>query len=172
VGEHRVAPLIGSLVFFIIAPGTVAGWMPYWLTAWQMQPPLFGVRGLRPIGVVLGAAGVVLLVDCFLRFALEGRGTPAPVAPTEALVASGPYRHVRNPMYIAVLTIIAGQALLLGSRALAAYAGAVWLLFHIFVIVYEEPTLRRRYGASYEAYRAHVDRWWPRIRPWRGSPGA
>ena len=124
------------------------------------------------VGVVLAMAGTGLLVDCFARFALEGRGTPAPVAPTETLVASGSYQYVRNPIYTAVLLIITGQALFFGSRALVAYAGVLWLAFHAFVIAYEEPTLRRRYGASYHVYSAHVGRWRPRITPWHGSEAA
>ena len=109
------------------------------------------------------------LLDCFARFALEGRGTPAPVEQTEVLVASGLYRFVRNPMYVCVLIIVSGQALLLGQAWLFAYAG-VWLVaFHLFVVLYEEPQLRRRFGGSYEAYCRHVRRWWPRLTPWRRS---
>ena len=165
----RVAPLLGSLVFFVIAPGTVAGLVPYALTKWRVQPPLLGSSAVRVVGVILAAVGVASLVDCFARFAIEGRGTPAPVAPPETLVVSGLYRQVRNPMYVAVLAIVVGQALLLGSVTLLAYAGALWLLFHGFVVLYEEPNLRRRFGPSYAAYRANVGRWWPRITPWRGS---
>jgi protein-S-isoprenylcysteine O-methyltransferase Ste14 len=157
------------LVFFVIAPGTIAGWVPYVLSKWRIQPPLLGVSGGRVVGGVLAAVGVAILVECFWRFASEGRGTPAPVAPPERLVVSGVYRHVRNPMYVAVLAVIEGQALLFGSVILLGYAGVVWLLFHGFVLLYEEPTLRRKFGPSYDVYRANVRRWWPRIRPWRGS---
>jgi protein-S-isoprenylcysteine O-methyltransferase Ste14 len=166
VSGSRVRAVLGSLVFFIIAPATVAGWIPYWLSRWRVQPPLLGVPGERFVGGVLVGLGIAGLVECFGRFALEGRGTPAPVAPTRSLVVSGLYRHVRNPMYVAVVSVILGQALLLGSRVLLLYAGVVWLLFHAFVRVYEEPTLRRQFGASYEAYRANVRRWWPRLTPW------
>jgi protein-S-isoprenylcysteine O-methyltransferase Ste14 len=166
----RVGSLLGSLVFFVIAPGTVAGWIPYVLSKWQIQSPLLGVSGGQVVGGVLAAVGVSILVECFWRFASEGRGTPAPIAPTEGLVVSGLYRHVRNPMYLAVLAIIAGQALLFGSVILLGYAGVVWLLVHGFVLLYEEPTLRRKFGPSYDTYRANVRRWWPRIRPWRARP--
>lgn len=165
----RIASIVGSAIFFTIAPGTIAGVVPYWLTGWRVQPPFLGVIAFRAVGAILAAAGLALLVNCFVRFALEGHGTPAPIAPTETLVVSGPYRHVRNPMYVAVVSIVAGQALILGSGGLAVYAGATWLVFHLFVLAYEEPALRRRYGASYDAYRVHVRRWWPRIRPWLGS---
>lgn len=162
-------PLLGSFLFFWIAPGTLAGWVPYALTRWRIQPALLGVPGERVAGGVVVAAGVAMLVECFARFAIKGRGTPAPIAPTETLVVSGLYRHVRNPMYVAVLAIVIGQALLFGSVVLLRYAVLVWLAFHAFVLLYEEPTLRRRYGASYNVYRANVRRWWPRIRPWPGS---
>jgi protein-S-isoprenylcysteine O-methyltransferase Ste14 len=165
----RAGPILGSFVWFWIAPGTVAGWVPYALSEWRIQPPLLGVPGGRVVGAVVAAMGVMILVECFSRFAIKGRGTPAPIAPTETLVVSGLYRHVRNPMYVAVLAIIVGQALLFGSVAVLGYAGVVWLLFHGFVLAYEEPTLRRKFGSSYDAYRANVRRWWPRIRPWRGS---
>ena len=161
-------PLLGSFVFFWVAPGVVAGWIPYALTDWRPQPPLLGSSAERVVGGVLTTVGVVMLVECFVRFAIMGRGTPAPIAPTETLVASGLYRHVRNPMYVAVLMVITGQALLFGSGLLLRYAVLVWLIFHGFVLLYEEPTLRHRFGSSYQSYRANVPRWLPRITPWRG----
>ena len=113
--------------------------------------------------------GVVGLVECFGRFALKGRGTPAPIAPPENLVVSGLYRHVRNPMYVAVVCAIVGQALLFGSVVLLEYAGVVWLVFHVFVLGYEEPALRQQFGSLYAAYRENVRRWWPRLTPWQGA---
>lgn len=161
--------ILGSFVFFLVAPGVVAGVVPFALVGWSLQPPLLGAPGERLVGVVAVAVGLACLVDCFARFALEGRGTPAPVEQTEVLVASGPYRFVRNPMYVSVVTIVLGQALLLGQGPLLPYAGVLLLVFHLFVRLYEEPTLRRRFGNSYEAYCEHVRRWWPRLTPWRGS---
>ena len=111
-----------------------------------------------------------MLLDAFARFVREGRGTPAPVAPTERLVVGGLYRHVRNPMYLAVEAAILGQALLLGRSVLLAYAGVIGVAFWAFVRLYEEPTLARRYGEEYEAYRRAVPAWWPRLRPWRPDP--
>jgi protein-S-isoprenylcysteine O-methyltransferase Ste14 len=159
--------IIGSLIFFVTAPGVVAGWVPYTLSRWHLQPPFLGVQAGRWIGAALVLAGLAGLVDSFARFALEGRGTPAPVAPTKTLVVSGLYRHVRNPMYVAVVSAILGQALLFGSVAVLEYAGVIWGLFHVFVLVYEEPTLFRRYGDSYRGYQREVGRWWPRLTPWR-----
>ena len=159
--------IIGSLVFLVLAPGVVAGCVPYTLSRWHLHTPLLGVQAGRWIGGALVVAGLAGLVDSFTRFALEGRGTPAPVAPTETLVVSGLYRHVRNPMYVAVVSAILGQALLFGSVAVLGYAGVIWGLFHVFVLVYEEPTLLRRYGDSYREYQRAVGRWWPRLSPWR-----
>ncbi|HSB60697.1 MAG TPA: isoprenylcysteine carboxylmethyltransferase family protein [Vicinamibacteria bacterium] len=166
--DRRIASLFGSFVFFWIAPATVAGWIPWMLTRWRLQPPLLGASPFRWLGGALVAAGAITVVECFARFALKGLGTPAPIAPTERLVVSGLYRHVRNPMYLGVVAATVGQALLLGSLVLLQYAAVVWLSFFAFVVLYEEPDLRRRFGTSYEDYRAHVRRWWPRITPWRG----
>ena len=102
------------------------------------------------------------------RFAWEGHGTPAPVAPTRTLVVSGFYRFVRNPMYVAILALVFGQAIFFASPALFAYGCVLWICFHAFVVLYEEPTLEHKFGDTYVAYRAGVHRWWPRLRPWRG----
>ena len=109
-----------------------------------------------------------MLLDSFGRFALLGLGTPAPVAPPRHLVVSGLYRRVRNPMYVAVLALVLGQALLLGHAVLLEYAAAAWAGFHLFVLLYEEPTLRRSFGAEYERFCANVPRWIPRLRAWSG----
>lgn len=159
----RPGAIIGSLIFLFVAPGTIAGWAPYALSKWRLEPAFFGVEAGRYVGGALIVAGLAALVSCFARFALEGRGTPAPVAPTETLVISGLYRYVRNPMYVAVVTLIVGQALLFGSRALLVYGALVWLCFHLFVLIYEEPSLRRRHGSAYETYKANVPRWLPRF---------
>jgi protein-S-isoprenylcysteine O-methyltransferase Ste14 len=137
---------LGSFVFLLLAPGVVAGVVPWLLTGWSTNDWSLPVRLL---GVALIAPGLALLLHAFGRFVIEGRGTPAPVAPTEHLVVGGAYRYVRNPMYLAVLAAIVGQALLLGRVILLAYAAAVWLMFAAFVRFYEEPTLARRYGEHY-----------------------
>ncbi len=115
----------GSAGFFVVAPGTVAGVIPWWLTGWQVLQPLPYWFSVRAVGAVLLAAGLAVLVHAFARFVTEGSGTPAPVAPTRQLVVGGLYRHVRNPMYLAVVAAIAGQALILGQPPLLAYAAAV-----------------------------------------------
>lgn len=148
----------------------VAGAVPYALTEWRIEPPMISLAE-RPFGVLLIVPAVAALVECFARFALVGRGTPAPVSPPETLVVSGLYRHTRNPMYVAVTTIIVGQAFVLGQPALLAYAAIVWSVFHLFVIGYEEPALDRQF-ANYRVYQAHVPRWLPRLRPWTPPPTA
>jgi protein-S-isoprenylcysteine O-methyltransferase Ste14 len=158
--------LIGSLLFLVLAPGTVAGVIPFWLTGWRVEGSFWSVSIARVAGVCTVVAGLASLLDSFGRFALVGLGTPAPVAPPTRLVVSGQYRHVRNPMYVAVLVIVIGQGLVLWSAVLLQYAALLWLLFHVFVVLYEEPTLASQFGEPYEVYRRNVRRWWPRIRPW------
>src|SRR5258707_3652702 len=133
----------GSLAFLVLAPGIVAGVVPWWITGWRSRQPLSHWMPIRVIGVVLLAVGVVVLVEAFVRFVVEGVGTPAPVAPTEHLVVGGLYRYVRNPMYLAVGATIVGQALLLGRLVLLLYAAAFGLVVAAFVPRYEEPPLQR-----------------------------
>ena len=158
----------GSAVFFALAPGVMAGLIPWSLTGWEAKHTW---PALRVLGAVLIAVGLVVLVQAFVRFVVEGVGTPAPVAPTEHLVVGGLYRHVRNPMYVAVTAIIVGQALVLGRPALLLYAAAFVAVTATFVRLYEEPDLRGRFGAEYEAYCRAVPGWWPRRHPWRPGGG-
>jgi protein-S-isoprenylcysteine O-methyltransferase Ste14 len=109
-----------------------------------------------------------ILLDSFARFALQGLGTPAPVMPPKRLVVTGFYRYVRNPMYVAVTALIAGQGLLFGSVTVLEYGAIVWAGFFLFVVVYEEPVLGEQFADEYKRYRANVRRWLPRITPWRG----
>jgi protein-S-isoprenylcysteine O-methyltransferase Ste14 len=161
----RLRAAIGSVVFLAVAPGVVAGLVPWALTGWESDgPPAL----LRVAGLLLIVAGAGVLLAAFARFVWEGVGTPAPVAPTERLVVGGLYRHVRNPMYLAVGATIAGQALLLGQPVLIAYDALFFAVVWAFVALYEEPTLRARYGAEYEEYARNVPGWIPRLRPWRG----
>ena len=158
---QRGTAAIGSIVFFVVAPGTVAGLIPWWLTSWQVDGAWLP---LQVLGAIVIAAGLAVLVQAFARFVIDGFGTPAPIAPTDELVVSGLYRHVRNPMYVAVVAIIAGQALVLGQEVLLVYAAAMWAVFASFVRLYEEPTLLATYGAQYDAYRRAVPAWLPRLR--------
>ena len=161
----RARAVAGSLVFLVVAPGVVAGLIPYLLTGWERDGDVSTV--LVVLGWLLIAAGLAALLPSFARFALQGLGTPAPVAPTEHLVVSGLYRHVRNPMYLAVAALIVGQALVLGRPGLLLYAALFGLAVFAFVRGYEEPALARQFGEEYAAYRRAVPGWWPRLRPWR-----
>jgi len=156
---------VGSALFFALAPGVVAGVVPWWLTRWETGPAPIAVRTL---GALLLLLALPLLVAAFVRFVRDGLGTPAPVAPTERLVVTGAYRYVRNPMYLAVVGAIIGQGLLLGQTGLLLYAALVALVMVSFVVLYEQPALRRQFGAEYEAYRRAVPGWVPRTRPWKG----
>ena len=161
---RRGTAAIGSVVFFVVAPGIVVGLLPWRLTGWDLRldwSPL-----VRVVGLVLLVVGVAVLVQAFARFVVEGLGTPAPVAPTERLVVGGWYRYVRNPMYVAVVTAIVGQALWFGQPVLLGYAALAWAVVAAFVRWYEEPNLTRRFGEDYRAYRAAVPGWIPRLRPW------
>jgi protein-S-isoprenylcysteine O-methyltransferase Ste14 len=162
----KVAPILGSAVFFVIAPGCIAGLLPWWISHWRLNAPFFGLPSVRVCGGVLLALGIFGLLDSFARFAVQGVGTPAPVFPTRCLIITGLYRYVRNPMYVAVVSTIIGQALILGNLALLEYGGLVWLLCHAFVLIYEEPTLNTRFGSEYQAYCRGVRRWVPRITAW------
>jgi protein-S-isoprenylcysteine O-methyltransferase Ste14 len=166
---RRLFAIIGSMVFLGIAPGTVAGLAPWWISHWRMQEPLFGLEGLRWTGIGLVLVGAAVIIESFARFAWRGLGTPAPVFPAKRLVVTGLYRHIRNPMYCTVTGMILGEGLLLGDARLLGYGATVWLLFHAFVLAYEEPTLRRTYGSDYETFCAAVPRWLPRLQSRRGS---
>lgn len=159
----------GSVSFFVLAPGGVAGLVPWWITRWRRPPGTSGPALVA--GSTLLALAAAVLLHSFWRFVREGAGTPAPLAPTEHLVVGGVYRHVRNPMYLAVVSAIAGQALALRSPALAIYGLAVLAAMIAFVRLYEEPILARRFGPAYEAYRRAVPGWWPRLSPWDPTSG-
>src|SRR6478672_9309169 len=145
---QRAAALLGSAIFLLIAPGTLAVYLPWYFTHWQFGPPLFPVA--RGLGGILIVAGLPILLDSFARFALQGLGTPAPVMPPKHLVVTGLYRHVRNPMYVAVTALIVGQGLLFGSVAVLEYGVVVWAGFFLFVVAYEEPALGEQFPDEYE----------------------
>ncbi len=163
---QRAAAIIGSAIFLVIAPGTLAVYVPWVLTHWDFAPQLFPIA--RVLGAALIVAGLPVLLDSFARFALQGLGTPAPVMPPKRLVVTGFYRYVRNPMYVAVTALITGQGLLFGSVTVLEYGAIVWAAFFLFVVAYEEPVLGEQFGDEYRRYRANVRRWLPRLTPWRG----
>jgi protein-S-isoprenylcysteine O-methyltransferase Ste14 len=159
---RKASAAVGSTIFFVVAPTMVAGVIPWRMTNWRVLHPLpFGwVQQL--VGWMLVGLGASVLLHAFTRFVIEGFGTPAPIAPTERLVVGGLYRYVRNPMYLAVLSVVFGQAIALGQPSLAAYGLLLFVAFACFVRLYEEPTLARQFGPEYTEYVRAVPRWWPR----------
>src|SRR5258706_3190208 len=159
--KRSIGPLLKTFVFTVFVPGTVAGYVPWRLR--RNAVPVTGAEAWAAIAViVIGIA--IYLYTAFWGFALIGGGTPAPIAPTKILVVKGLHRFVRNPMYLGVALIIAGQAWLFHSLPIAIYLACFWLIVHLFVLFYEEPTLRRQFGEEYERYRKQVPRWIPKLR--------
>jgi protein-S-isoprenylcysteine O-methyltransferase Ste14 len=156
--------VLGTLVFVPLVPGTVVGLVPYLLSGWRLAPPLFDAGASRALGVALFLLALPVFSNFLVRFVREGHGTPAPVAPPERLVVGGAFRHVRNPGYVGVVSMVLGQGLFFASVSILVYAALLAVGFHLFVILYEEPTLRRQFGAEYEAYCRRVPRWIPRLR--------
>jgi protein-S-isoprenylcysteine O-methyltransferase Ste14 len=150
-----------TFLWSVFVPGTLTTLVPYVLLSSGFES--FGVRAgvWRWLGLIPVAAGAALYVRCAWGFTVEGRGTPAPFDPPKEFVAGGPYRYVRNPMYVAVTLALAGEAWLFGSGLVLAYAALVFSFFHVWVVCYEEPTLRRAFGESYVKYLEMVPRWVP-----------
>ena len=150
-----------SLLFLIVAPGMVAGYIPLVLLRRgpQIETGIFAYLAF-PLWLI----GGVILLWSFWNFLIQGRGTPAPIDPPRELVAVGFYRYVRNPMYVGVLAIIIGHFLRFGYWNLLVYAVIVFLAFNTFVTYYEEPTLKRQFGKSYEDYLQNVPRWIPKFK--------
>ena len=158
----------GSVLFFMVAPAVVAGVVPWSITRYTdlVESPV------AVLGLAVVALGLAALVACFVQFVREGRGTPAPIAPTEELVVGGLYRWVRNPMYLAVGAMILGQAVAFASIGVLVWFALFAVAVVSFVAAYEQPTLRNTYGTSYDAYCRAVPAWWPRLTPWDGASGS
>jgi protein-S-isoprenylcysteine O-methyltransferase Ste14 len=165
----RTSAAVGSFVFLLVTPGTVCGLVPLLITGWRR--PGDPVPWVDALGWLLVLPGAVVLIHAFVAFAWHGRGTPSPTAPTERLVVEGAYRHVRNPMYVAVLAVVLGQVLLFASWGLFAYLVVLGSAMNVFVHAYEEPTLREDHGPAYDEFCANVPRWVPRPTPWTGAAG-
>lgn len=156
-----MSPLFRTLIFTILVPGFWTVAMPYWILP---RGARLDLRSVGLFGLLLMASGATLyFVTAFWGFALRGKGTPAPIDPPKKLVVEGPYRVVRNPMYWAVASVVMGEALLFHSGALAELAVALFAAATLFVLFYEEPALRRKFGAEYEEYCRRVPRWIPRF---------
>jgi protein-S-isoprenylcysteine O-methyltransferase Ste14 len=152
-----------TLLFTILVPGTVTILIPGLLLGWGSVPAAFDIGALRWLGLLPFLAGAGFYLRCAWDFVVAGRGTPAPIDAPKHLVVRGLYHMVRNPMYVGVLLCVGGEALLFGSAGLLLYAALLFLCFHTFITLYEEPALRRLFGASYEQYCAAVPRWVPKI---------
>ncbi len=159
--KSALGPILNTILFTIFVPGTVAGLVPYWLVGGFPQPERGWVTWVGALILLVGAA---IYFRCAWEFAFRGLGTPAPIAPTKFLVTTALHRYVRNPMYIGVAMVIVGEAILFRRPHLVDYAALMLLTAHLFVVFYEEPTLRRQFGESYEAYRRSVPRWIPKVK--------
>lgn len=162
---RRTSATLGSAIFLVIAPGTLAVYLPWRICHWRFAPPLLGFFPFRILGALMIVAGLPAMLDSFARFAIQGMGTPAPVAPPQHLVVTGLYRYVRNPMYVGGALLIIGQGLFFGTASLVEFGVVVWLVSFAFVVFYEEPALRRKFGKEYEEFCARVPRWIPRLKP-------
>jgi protein-S-isoprenylcysteine O-methyltransferase Ste14 len=160
--------IVVSILFTVFGgPGIVLVYLPLWITHFRLPQaqPLWQLV----LAYALIVAGLVPLLASMLRFIYAGRGTAMPAVPTERLVVSGFYRYVRNPMYVGVLTALAGEALLFSSRDIGIEALLVWLGTCLFIVFYEEPKLASTFPVEYPIYKRNVPRWLPRLTPWRGD---
>jgi protein-S-isoprenylcysteine O-methyltransferase Ste14 len=154
-------PILNTILFTIFVPGTVAILIPRWLVGGLA----FSADGLlKWLGGIVFVLGASIYFRCAWEFAVRGLGTPAPIAPTKFLVTTALHYYVRNPMYVGVALAILGEAALFRSVHLVEYAAVMLAIAHIFVVLYEEPTLHRQFGESYEEYRRTVPRWIPRFK--------
>jgi protein-S-isoprenylcysteine O-methyltransferase Ste14 len=159
---------LGTAVFLFIGPGLSVVLIPWLISQWPVKPSILDVTWLNFVGIVLIALGVYVVLDSFARFALQGT-TPAPLLRTRHLVVTGLFRYVRNPLYLASITMIFGQGLLFAETYLFLYGAALWLFFHLLVVFGEERALRKTFGSDYDRYVANVPRWRPRLQPWSSA---
>ena len=154
---------VRAVTYAVLFIGLVLVYVPARLLSWSgiVRPGAIEVQ--QVVGMVIAAAGSAVALWCIFTFAFVGRGTPAPFDPPRRLVIQGPYRFVRNPMYIGAGLALAGAALVYESWPLLGYTGFFFLATHLFVVCYEEPALRRTFGQEYEAYCERIGRWWPRV---------
>jgi protein-S-isoprenylcysteine O-methyltransferase Ste14 len=157
-----------QLLSILILPGTLVVLIPRWLLRNGAAPAAWPPSPRAAAGVAVFLAGFVFFAWSVALFTRVGRGTLAPWDPTRRLVAVGPYRHVRNPMISGVVSMLSGEALFFGSRSVALWAATFLLANHVYFVLLEEPGLEERFGEEYRAYKAHVPRWIPRVRPWTG----
>jgi protein-S-isoprenylcysteine O-methyltransferase Ste14 len=166
----RARATLGSLAFFFVGPliETVIG--PFVITGgFRRGDGVLDHPAAQAAGVVLIATGALVVAACFVRFVRDGTGTPSPLAPPQQLVAHGPYRHVRNPMYVATAAVITGEGLLIARPILLAAAALYLVALGLLVRRFEEPLLRQRFGDAWDEYARHVPGWLPRPTPWHAT---
>ncbi|MGB7624358.1 MAG: isoprenylcysteine carboxylmethyltransferase family protein [Terriglobia bacterium] len=163
--------LFKTALFTVLVPGTVTILVPYYLLSSRTSTPPLNLGVLRYFGLLPLIVGALVYLRCAWDFAIGGRGTPAPIDPPRELVVKGLYRYVRNPMYIGVALVVLGEAIFVRARILFEYVAIVFFFFYLFVLVYEEPTLRRKFGESYDRYCRSVPRWIPRMRAYEEKHG-
>jgi protein-S-isoprenylcysteine O-methyltransferase Ste14 len=160
-----------TLIFNLFVPGTVAIWIPYRILSSAGTSGTISIGGFRYFGLAVITIGALLYLWCAWDFTFAGKGTPAPIDPPRELVVKGLYRYVRNPMYVGVLSVVLGQAIWFEALRLFEYAGLIFVLFTTFVLIYEEPALKRKFGNAYRQYCERVPRWIPRLRRSPDAPG-
>ncbi len=167
---RRFWAALGSLLFFVIAPGTIVGLVPWSITDWQLRPAFFGFEALRFWQAQHSRSSASSCSSVFRALRVEGLwNARTDRAAEQKLVMTGFYRRVRNPIYVGLVTIVFGEALILGDDRLVVYAAILWLFFHFWMLVIEEPTLERSFGDEFANFKANVPRWLPRLTPWAGS---
>jgi len=152
---------IKTLIFTVLVPGTVAVWIPMRILSASGARSSISLDALRYLGAPAMLIGILIYLWCAWDFTFAGKGTPAPIDPPKELVVRGLYKYIRNPMYVGVLSLVLGEAFWFESKQLFAYAALVFAFFFAFVVFYEEPSLKRKFGEQYENYRAQVPRWIP-----------
>ena len=157
--------LARAITYATLFIGFLLVFLPARLLTWSGIDRPGRIGAAQVAGVIVGASGVAIALWCIITFVVIGRGTPAPFDPPRLLVDAGPYRFVRNPMYIGAAAALAGAAVFYQSWILVGYCAAFVLVTHLFVVLYEEPTLRATFGAPYVSYSERVRRWWPRRQP-------
>src|SRR5579862_1053635 len=162
---RSLIPILNTILFTIVVPGTVAGYIPYRLADRFAHRASGALEWLGVVAIVLGTA---IYFRCAWEFAVRGLGTPAPIAPTKFLVTTALHRYIRNPMYVGVALVIVGETVWFWSKTLVAYGAFLCVAVQSFVVFYEEPTLHRQFGESYDSYRRAVPRWIPHF--WRRRP--
>jgi protein-S-isoprenylcysteine O-methyltransferase Ste14 len=169
MASHRRNIVVSILFVVFGGPGILLAYLPWWITRFHV--PMAEPRWQKAAAFLLIALGLTPLFESIVRFIRIGLGTLVPTTPTEYLVVSGLYRYVRNPMYVGVMTALAGEVVLFESRVLLETALLVWLGIHLFICFYEEPTLARRYQEQYAVYKRNVPRWLPQLTPWKNDRG-